>query len=49
VEFGQIKAPENLENEINLIPGVIENGIFSGMVNEVHLGIKNGVRILKPG
>jgi len=49
VNFGEIENPAELEREINSIPGVIENGIFSGMVNEVHLGTKNGVKILKPG
>ena len=49
VEFGEVRNPAKLEHEINLIPGVVENGLFSGMVNEVHLGTKNGVRILKPG
>lgn len=49
VDFGEIRKPEELETMLNSIPGVIENGIFSGMVNEVHLGTKDGVRILKPG
>jgi ribose 5-phosphate isomerase A len=48
--FGVIENPEKLEAEINLIKGVVENGIFPGMAHEVHVGTKNGVKVLrKPG
>jgi ribose 5-phosphate isomerase A len=47
-DFGEISEPEKLETEINKIVGVLENGLFtSSMVSEVHLGTKEGVRILK--
>lgn len=50
VAFGVIENPGKLEAEINLIKGVIENGIFPGMAHEVHVGTKNGVKVLrKPG
>lgn len=47
VDFGVIENPEKLEREINLIKGVIENGIFPGMAHEVHVGTKNGVKVLR--
>lgn len=49
-DFGVIKDPEELEDRINIIKGVVENGIFPGMTDEVHVGTKSGVKILeKPG
>lgn len=49
-DFGVIEDPEALEAEINLIRGVVENGIFPGMAHEVRVGTENGVKILKkPG
>ncbi len=33
VKFHEIKDPKNLEKELNLIPGVIENGLFIDMVS----------------
>ena len=48
-DFGEIGRAEELEQEINRIVGVLENGIFPGsMVSEVHLGTKEGVKILRP-
>lgn len=48
-DFGKIYEPEKLETEINKIVGVLENGLFpSSMVSEVHLGTKQGVRVLRP-
>ncbi len=48
-DFGVIQDPGALEAEINQIRGVLENGIFPGMTHEVHVGTKNGVKILKAG
>ncbi|MFQ6137408.1 MAG: ribose-5-phosphate isomerase RpiA [Candidatus Hydrothermarchaeales archaeon] len=47
VDFGVIRDPGNLEGEINSIVGVIENGIFTGLTSEVHVGTRDGVKILK--
>jgi len=44
--FREISDPEKLEKEINAIPGVVENGIFS-RCDEVHCSTKKGVRILR--
>jgi len=45
--FGEIDNPIQLEKDLNSIPGVIENGIFSQMVDKVILGSPEGVKVLK--
>ena len=45
--FDEIDNPIQLEKDLNSIPGVVENGIFSQMVDKVILGTSNGVKILK--
>ena len=45
--FGGIDNPIQLEKDLNSIPGVVENGIFSQMVDKVILGTSNGVELLK--
>jgi ribose 5-phosphate isomerase A len=42
-----IKNPKKLEIELNTIPGVVENGIFSQIVDEVIVGRDNGIEFLK--
>ena len=42
-----IKNPKKMETEINNIPGVVENGIFSQIVDEVMVGSKTGIEVLK--
>jgi len=42
-----IKNPKQLETEINTIPGVIDNGIFSQIVDQVIVGKDTGIEILK--
>lgn len=34
-DFGRIASPEKLEQELNLIAGVVENGLFIGMADTV--------------
>jgi ribose 5-phosphate isomerase A len=41
------KNPKKLETELNTIPGVVENGIFSQIVDEVIIGRDNGIEVLK--
>ena len=47
VKFETINDPAALEKELNSIPGVVENGIFAGIVDEVIVGTPEGVKILK--
>ena len=42
-----IKNPKKLEIELNTIPGVVENGIFSQIVDEVIVGTDSGIEFLK--
>jgi len=45
-EFVRIDHPEELELNVNNIPGVVENGLFIGLVNEVIVGGKQGIMTL---
>jgi ribose 5-phosphate isomerase A len=38
---------EELETRINMIPGVVENGIFRNMADEVLVGTKKGLKKIK--
>lgn len=37
-KFDKIRNPQKLENELNTIPGVLENGIFAGLADKVIVG-----------
>lgn len=45
-KFESIESPAHLEIDINSIPGVVENGIFSQMVDKVIVGTENGTKEL---
>ena len=45
-EFERIIEPVQLEININNIPGVVENGLFIGLVDEVIVGGKQGISTL---
>lgn len=47
VKFDNIEDPAYLEKELNYIPGVVENGIFTGVTDEVLIGSSEGIKILK--
>ena len=47
VKFESIEDPAYLEKELNYIPGVVENGIFSGVADEVIVGSSEGIKRLK--
>ena len=44
--FEKIEEPEEMERNINNIPGVVENGLFIGLVDEVIVGSKQGIMTL---
>jgi len=48
-KFERIDNPTNLNIELNAIPGVVENGLFVGLADEVIVGTKNGIKNLKSG
>jgi ribose 5-phosphate isomerase A len=41
--FGKVADPERLEQELNLIPGVVDNGLFVGLVHRVFVAAESGV------
>jgi len=45
-DFERIENPSQLEVEINNIPGVVDNGLFVGLVDEVIVGGKQGIMSL---
>ncbi|WP_067090142.1 ribose-5-phosphate isomerase RpiA [Methanobrevibacter curvatus] len=46
-QFPLIDNPIPLEKDLNSIPGVVENGIFSQMTDKAIIGTVEGVKILK--
>ena len=45
-KFNKIVSPPHLEIDLNSIPGVVENGIFSQMVDKVIVGTPDGTKDL---
>ena len=45
-KFEKIDSPSHLEIDLNSIPGVVENGIFSQMVDKVIIGTDDGTKEL---
>ena len=46
-EFEKIENAEQLEMDINSIPGVVENGLFIGVADKVIVGAKQGIMTLE--
>jgi len=46
--FARIEDPSGLECELNMIPGIVENGIFVGLASRVLVASLSGVRELRP-
>jgi len=47
VKFASIPRPAELEAEINRVPGVVENGLFTDMVDVVLVGYEGGCAVLR--
>ena len=45
-KFEKIESPIHLEIDLNSIPGVVENGIFTQMVDKVIIGTSEGIKEL---
>ena len=45
-KFEKIESPMHLEIDLNSIPGVVENGIFTQMVDKVIIGTSEGIKEL---
>lgn len=48
LKLGWIGDPERLNRDLNLIPGVVETGLFCGMASTVIVGQENGTARLIP-
>jgi ribose 5-phosphate isomerase A len=46
--FARIDDPVALEREINLIPGVVDNGLFIGLASSAIIACTDGIRELEP-
>jgi ribose 5-phosphate isomerase A len=46
--FPRIEDPATLERELNLIPGVVDNGLFIGLATLVVVASPSGIRELRP-
>jgi ribose 5-phosphate isomerase A len=48
--LGEDADVERLDRELNALPGVVEHGLFVGMVDRALLGTpEGGVEVLRPG
>ena len=45
--FQRIDNPAELESDLNLIPGVVDNGLFVGLTDKVIVASKAGVRTIE--
>jgi ribose 5-phosphate isomerase A len=41
-DFGKIENPAKLEHRLKMIPGLLETGLFLGVADVVHVGLRNG-------
>ncbi len=49
VDFGIINNPNELNNKISMIPGVVGTGLFIGMVSKAYIGEKDGCTVVIKG
>ena len=45
--FERIDSPQSLEAEINMLPGVVDNGLFVGLADKVIVASKDGIRTME--
>ncbi len=41
-DFGIIRDPQALDTKLQLIPGIVETGLFCGMARDVYVGQEDG-------
>ena len=46
-KFQRIENPAEMESELNLVPGVVDNGLFVGLADKVIVASKAGVRTIE--
>lgn len=45
--FGAIEDPATLAADLATLPGVLEHGLFVGLVDEIHVGLEDGVDVYR--
>ncbi|MHA1974536.1 MAG: ribose 5-phosphate isomerase A [Candidatus Hodarchaeales archaeon] len=49
VDFGAIARPEELNDKLRAIPGIVETGLFIKMISRAYIGLQDGeIHILEP-
>lgn len=46
-KFSRIENPAEMESDLNLVPGVVDNGLFVGLADKVIVASKAGVRTIE--
>ncbi len=46
-KFQSIDDPKRMESELNLMPGVVDNGLFVGLADKVIVASQEGIRIME--
>ena len=46
-KFDRIDNPAKMESELNLVPGVVDNGLFVGLAHKVIVASEKGIRTLE--
>lgn len=46
-DFGAIEDPESVARRLSAVPGVVEHGLFIGLVDELHVGTGDGVDVTR--
>jgi ribose 5-phosphate isomerase A len=46
-KFPRIDDPKEMESDLNLVPGVVDNGLFVGLAHKVIVASKDGVRTIE--
>jgi ribose 5-phosphate isomerase A len=44
-DFGVVSEPKALASELDVIPGIIEHGLFIDLADEIHVGSSSGVDV----
>ncbi|WP_238478300.1 ribose-5-phosphate isomerase RpiA [Natranaeroarchaeum sulfidigenes] len=44
-EFGPIETPDTLAEQLSMLPGVVEHGLFVNLADEIHIGTAEGVTV----
>lgn len=43
--FGRIDSPDSLATSLSTVPGVVEHGLFVDIADEIHVGLRDDVRV----